>query len=210
MRPQTVAGAEAGADREKRLTSHHPNSTMAWPGANGGRSRWRYCKEKGSRHAVRRGSLDSGGTSLRGARSRPAPEPPYLPASCERAWACLRLRRRLRPASFLTAARARPRRPFGCSTASAAVRDARVRIELAADELNLSDFGRVAATVAQLQHPGVATQALGKARSQRVEQLRDDLAVGHVARDDALGRHATDPLLFVGALAPRGCALRSR
>src|SRR6188508_995202 len=56
-----------------------------------------------------------------------------------------------------------------------------VRVVLAANQFDLGDFGRIATTVAQLQQPRVTTRTLHESRCEGVEQLGDDLLVGHVA-----------------------------
>jgi hypothetical protein len=59
----------------------------------------------------------------------------------------------------------------------------RARIELAADELDLCDFGGVAAAEADAQQARVAARALGEPRRNHVEQLRHDLAVLQILHD---------------------------
>src|SRR6185436_5262418 len=56
-----------------------------------------------------------------------------------------------------------------------------VRVELAADQLDLRDFRGVAAAEAEAQDPRVAARARLEARRDRVEQLGDDVAVLDVA-----------------------------
>ena len=59
----------------------------------------------------------------------------------------------------------------------------RVRIELAADELDLRDLGAVAPAVADAQQARVAARPRREPRRDRVEQLADDLAVLQVLHD---------------------------
>ena len=58
-----------------------------------------------------------------------------------------------------------------------------LRIELAADELHLRDFGAVAAAMAEPQQARVAAGPRREARRDRVEQLGHDLAVLQVLHD---------------------------
>src|SRR6185312_15920396 len=59
-----------------------------------------------------------------------------------------------------------------------------VRIELAADQLDLRDFGAVAAAEAQTEDPRVAARPRLEPRRQRVEQLGDDGAILDLAEDE--------------------------
>ena len=60
-----------------------------------------------------------------------------------------------------------------------------VRVVLAADELDLRDFGAVAAAVADAQDPRIAARTRFEPRRDRVEQLADDVAVLDVAQHQA-------------------------
>src|SRR5579872_1239544 len=60
-----------------------------------------------------------------------------------------------------------------------------LRVVLAADELDLSDFGAVAPAVAEPEQTGIAARPIREARRQGVEQLADDIAVLQVLHDEA-------------------------
>src|SRR5689334_243161 len=90
----------------------------------------------------------------------------------------------------------------------------RTRIELAADELDLRDFGAVALAVADPQQTRVPAGPRGEAGRERVEQLAYDLAVLQIVHDEPPGgEHAAIPCLL-GALRlgflGRQAALRDR
>ena len=68
-----------------------------------------------------------------------------------------------------------------------------LRIELAADQLDLRDLRGVAAAMAELEDAGVAAGPLHEARRQLVEQLGDDGLVEEVAHHQAARRQRLRP-----------------
>jgi hypothetical protein len=63
----------------------------------------------------------------------------------------------------------------------------RARIELAADELDLRDFGRVALAEPNPQQTRVTTRTLGEPGRERLEQLGHDLPILQVVHHQAAG-----------------------
>ena len=63
----------------------------------------------------------------------------------------------------------------------------RARIELAADEIDLRQVGRVALAEPNPQQARVATWTFDEPGRQRLEQLRDDLAILQVVHHQAAG-----------------------
>ena len=81
------------------------------------------------------------------------------------------------------AARSRPPTPFGFGLLRRfGLLGFRVRVVLAADQLDLRDLGAVAAAVAEAQDAGVAARPRLEARRDGVEQLAHDLAILDVAQ----------------------------
>src|SRR5690348_6469768 len=58
------------------------------------------------------------------------------------------------------------------------------RIELAANQLHLRDFGAVALAVPDAEEPCVAAGPIGEARGEVVEQLRDDFPILQILHDE--------------------------
>src|SRR4029079_10805774 len=72
----------------------------------------------------------------------------------------------------------------------------RPRVELAADELHLRDLGGVALAEPEAQQARVAALPRLEARGQRVEQLRDDLAVLQILHHEAARGERADGARF--------------